>query len=91
MQKIRKKLTETWVEFGSFISTTVNKKDKYRISNLGNSTALLLETDSAPSASSVDGDPLYYKERATFTKPASSTLYMRSVNGETFLNIVKVD
>lgn len=91
MQKIRKQLTEEWVLFDTFINTTVNTNDKYRISNLGNSTVLLLETDLNPSSDSVDGDPLYHKERVIFTKPSSSTLYMKSVNGSTILNIVKVN
>ena len=91
MQTIRKNLTEEWVEFATFINDTVSTDDKYRIYNRGNGKVLLLETDTAPSASSVDGEPLLVDERVTFTKPSGSTLYMRVENGESILNIVEVD
>lgn len=91
MQTIRKELGTSWVDIATFIDETVSTDDKYRIYNLGNSRVLLLETDTAPSASSVDGEPLSIDERVVFTKPAFSTLYMKAINGTTVLNITEVD
>ena len=90
MQPIRKKLTTEWVEFATFINTTVNTNDKYRLCNRGNSDILLLETDTAPAVDNIDGDPLVTNEKVTFTKPESSTLYLRALNDETYINITKV-
>lgn len=85
---MRKTLTTEWVEFATLIETTVSTDDKYRIYNVGNDVALLAEASTAPSG--VDGEPLLMDKRVTFTKPASSTLYLRASNRSTVLNIVKV-
>lgn len=85
---MRKTLTTEWVEFATLIDTTVSTDDKYRIYNVGNDVALLAEGSAAPTE--VDGEPLLMDKRVTFTKPESSTLYLRASNGSTVLNIVKV-
>lgn len=90
MQKIKETLTTEWVSLDTFINGTVNTGEKYRIYNWGNDDAIMLETDTTPDASNTDGELIKTNESYSFTKSASSTLYMRAKNYETVLNVMEV-